>query len=73
MISTWGGRSNGTVRMITLITLAALNAGIGVLRLSQVSPDLQIYFEKYIGLSEKQIKAVRLAVQLRKASGSWRR
>ena len=47
--------------MITLITLLASLAGAGIPCWSQVAPDLQAYFKEYIGLSEKQIKAVRSA------------
>jgi len=45
--------------MITLISILGLIAGVGVSTWSQDGPDLKTYFKSYIGLSEKQIKAVR--------------
>jgi hypothetical protein len=47
------------MRIIALIMLLALIAGFSIPCLSQVSPDLHTYFKNYIGLSEKQIKAIR--------------
>jgi hypothetical protein len=57
--------------MITLIKLSALIAGVSFPCLSQDSADLYSYFKKYIGLSEKQIKAVRSGEGFAKTLSSY--
>ena len=47
------------MRWITLSTVLALIAGAGTPCLCQANPDLLTYFKEYIGLSDKQIRAVR--------------
>lgn len=53
------GASTNTMRWITLSTVLALIAWAGTPCLCQANPDLQTYFKEYIGLSDKQIGAVR--------------
>jgi hypothetical protein len=47
------------MRKITLIKLLVLIAGVSIPCLSGEALDLHGYFKKYIGLSEKQIEAIR--------------
>lgn len=53
------GASKSAMRKITQILVLVFIAGCGTPCLSQANPELQSHFKEYIGLSDKQIEAIR--------------